>query len=217
VIAAPAGELEKIDGFLEGLRKRELPIVSIEARVLRGGERVKGSGVRYLDEAGFATFIGEISKTEGVTVVGAPALSCYNGQRAKISVGKERNYVSDLEVSFAEDGSLLIEPVIGKFFEGFELTLRPVLSVDRKFVTLVVDTRMRRLLDPPPDSLSPAARGKTVEIQLPELRETRRRNAVTLPVDHGVLLDLGTGPGEAESERLQILLRGSVIEMDEGK
>lgn len=211
VVAAPLEAHKKIDAYLKELRARDIVLVAVEARLLKGGERIEGSGVRYLDDDGFAAFMAEVRTKEDVTIVSAPKLSCYNGQRAKISIGKERNFVKDVQVRLGEKGEVLTEPVVETIFEGFALDLRPVLSLDRDYVTLVVDARLRRLLESPHDSLSRAAKGKTVDLNLPEIRETRRRTTVTLPLGDGVLLDLGTGPGGAEGGRLKLLLRVSRV------
>jgi len=64
-------------------------------------------------------------------VLQAPELTCLNGQQASCFYGNQLAYISDYEIS-----SSTYDPVISVLSLGVMLEARPLVSADRKFVTL---------------------------------------------------------------------------------
>jgi len=211
VVAAPPGDIEKIEEILAGIRRQGQPLVSIETSFLRGGEAA--GGARYLSRKQLTELLRAVEKDEATTVIAAPRLTCYNAQRANLAIGSERSYVKDFAVEFAENDSMIVHPVVEKIFEGLDVTVRPIVSQDRKYVTLVIDATVRKLLEPEPKPAGKKPGG--VGMDLLEVRELRRLTSVTLPDRHAVLLDLGTIPVDGKEEPVKLLVRAMVTILDE--
>ncbi len=77
------------------------------------------------------------------SVVQAPRLMMFNGQRANISVGRARQFVSNLRPQLAE-GVAAVAPVIGAAFSGTSLDVEGTISADRNYVTITVRTSQLR-------------------------------------------------------------------------
>lgn len=211
IVAAPPDDQEKIEEILAELRRKGQPLVTIETSFLRGGETA--GGARYLTEIELAELLRAVSKDPRTTVVAAPRITCFNAQRANLAIGSERSYVKDFTVEFGEGDALVVNPVIDTIFEGLDVTVRPILSVDRKYVTLVIDAKVRKLLEPEL-STAPKKPGR-VGMDLLEVRELRRLTSVTLPDGHAVLLDLGTIPVDGREEAVKLLIRATTVMLEE--
>jgi general secretion pathway protein D len=73
------------------------------------------------------------------SIVQAPRLVMFNGQRANISVGRSRQYVSSVTPQVAE-GAVAVQPVIGNAPSGTVLVVDGTISADRRYVTITVET-----------------------------------------------------------------------------
>ena len=73
------------------------------------------------------------------SIVQAPRLIMFNGQRANISVGRNRGYVASVRPQLAE-GVVGFQPIQGNAFSGTSLDVEGTISADRKYVTLTVRT-----------------------------------------------------------------------------
>ena len=68
-----------------------------------------------------------------VQVIEHPSLTCFNGQRANASFMTQQAYISDYEVVSAN-----LDPKISVLTTGNIIDMRPVVSSDRKYITLEV-------------------------------------------------------------------------------
>lgn len=73
------------------------------------------------------------------SIVQAPRLVMFNGQRANISVGRSRQYVSSVTPTVAEN-AVAVQPVIAQAPSGTVLDVEGTITADRKYVTLTVIT-----------------------------------------------------------------------------
>ncbi len=73
------------------------------------------------------------------SVVQAPRLMMFNGQRAWVAVVRNRQYVSSVTPSVAE-GAVGVQPVIQNAQSGSSLDVEGTISSDRKYVTITVRT-----------------------------------------------------------------------------
>jgi hypothetical protein len=208
VVHAPVESMAEVDELLSELRSREQPIVTIAARFLRGGAPDLEPPSPVLDSAALEGFLQIIAKSEKIHVLKSPRLSCFNGQRANVTLGSERTYVRDLRVDFERDDRLVVKPVTERIFEGIDVSFRPILSLDRKHATLVIDAKIRKLLEPEPGTAE--TKTSAVSIDLLEVRELRRLTSVTIPVGHAAMLTLGTIPVDGIEEPIRLLVSPTV-------
>ena len=212
VVLAPAESMEQIAALLSKLRSREQPLVTLDTRFLRGGAEVADLPSPVLDADALEGFLRIIAKDGTVKVLSAPRLTCYNGQRANVTLGSERTYVKDLRLEFARDDRLVVHPVTERIFEGVVASFRPILSLDGKHVTLVIDATVRKLLDPEPGTSE--TKSSDVSIDLLEVRELRRLTSVTIPLGHAALLTLGTIPVDGREEPVRLLVAPTVTMLE---
>jgi Flp pilus assembly secretin CpaC len=152
-----------------------------------------GLGLQWtiLDRPQINVLLQMIEKTGKGQVLDAPKITALNGQRVNVSYIKQRYYIKDLEVLGGMQG---YDPTMGTFVTGIVLDVKPVMSYDRKFITIhafpsLVQLQQLRNVDMrptlPPAFLLPGF-GDTF-IQLPWLSLQRCRTSAVVP-DKGALL-----------------------------
>ena len=77
----------------------------------------------------------------------APEVTCYSGQRANASFIQQYAYISDYEVAAGTDGGGTLDPVISVLNHGSIIDVQPVVSSDRKYITLEVRPTQAVLLE----------------------------------------------------------------------
>ena len=155
---------------------------------------------------------------QSTTLVTAPRLTLFNGQRAYVLVSRQTAYVSDLEPIVAQQ-AVAFNPTIGLVQSGVLLDVQATVSSDRKYVTLTLRPQLATLIDllpftfqstegtagttqPIPDGnggfvgTNPA----TGTIQQPILQITEVRTTVSVPDGGTLLLGGQTIAGEIERE-----------------
>lgn len=145
----------------------------------------------YLDDTAVEVILRAVEKSERVQQITAPRLTVYNTQRANITVLNQISYVQDYEVEIAQLSNIA-NPVIQTIQEGVKLDVRPIVSSDRRFLTLELRPDVAELIRPIPEFTTNLASGPIganapVTLQIPELRVQRVRTTVTMP-DGGTLL-----------------------------
>lgn len=89
-----------------------------------------------------------IRATQGAnasTTVTAPRVTVFNGQMAYITVGTTQSYVSDLEAVPGVNVGLY-NPVLGQTGSQVTLQVQPIVSADRKYVTLTLSPQITQLV-----------------------------------------------------------------------
>ena len=140
----------------------------------------------YLGDLQLEMLLRAVSKAERVEVVTAPRLLVFNGARASLQVLNQFAYVQDYNVEIATASSIA-DPVIQVIQDGVVLDVRPVVSADRRFVTLDLRPTVAVLTQPIESFITTLNVATTVEIQLPELEIQRLRTVASVP-DGGTLL-----------------------------
>ncbi len=145
----------------------------------------------YLDDTEIEVILRAVEKSERVQQITAPRITVYNTQRANVSVLNQVSYVQDYEVEIAQ-ASNIANPVIQTIQDGVVLDVRPVVSADRRFVTLELRPTVAVLQRPIATFSTSLASGPIganapVILQIPELRVSRVRTTVSMP-DSGTLL-----------------------------
>jgi len=142
----------------------------------------------YIDDTIAEAILRAVQKTSTTEVIHAPNLTVFNGQRAHINVLNHISYVKDFEVEIAQ-GAVIADPIVAVLRDGPTLDVRPVVSSDKRFVTMEVRPTLLDLVEPIATFRTSLAVGNEVELQLPEMRIQRLRTTVTIP--DGATLMLG--------------------------
>lgn len=140
----------------------------------------------YLGDLQLEMLLRAVSKAERVEVVTAPRLLVFNSARASLQVLNQFAYVQDYNVEIATASSIA-DPVIQVIQDGVVLDVRPVVSADRRFITLDLRPTVAVLTQPIASFITTLNVATTVEIQLPELEIQRLRTVVSVP-DGGTIL-----------------------------
>lgn len=148
-----------------------------------GGLSFQGT---LIDDTQLEVILRAVQKNDRSTVVVAPRLTAYNGQRANVTVLNQISYISDFDVEIAQ-ASQIGDPIVQTLRDGVILDLRPTVSADRRFITMELRPTVALLTRPIATFQTTLANGPPVTIQLPELQIQRVRTTINMP-DGGTLL-----------------------------
>ncbi len=160
-------------------------------RTLGGEGRLDNAGglalqYAYLNDAEVEVVLRAVQKSERNEEVVAPRLLVYNNSRASMSVLRHTSYIRDFEVEIAQ-ASAIANPVVDVVRDGVVLDVRPVVSADRKFITMELRPTVMQLQLPIPTFTTTLGVGQPVTIQLPSTTLQRVRTTVTMP-DGGTMM-----------------------------
>jgi Flp pilus assembly secretin CpaC/tetratricopeptide (TPR) repeat protein len=141
----------------------------------------------YLDDAEVEMIFRAVTKNDRSQEITAPRLLVYNNTRANMSVLRQTTYIKDFDVEIAQ-AAAVANPVIGVVHDGVALDVRPVVSADRKFITMELRPTVLDLVLPIPTFTTTLGVGQPIKIQLPETTLKQVRTTVTLPDGGTVLL-----------------------------
>src|SRR5688572_5978130 len=154
-----------------------------------------GLGLQYqwLGEQALQLVLRAVHKEQKATIVQAPRLTVFNTQRSHLLVQTQRPYISDLEPQISTLAAAY-DPVISVLTEGIVLDVRPIVSNDRKYVTLelrpsLAELQTIRSIDINAGSGTQAGIAPAI-IQLPFIIIQRAETTVTIP-DRGTLMISG--------------------------
>jgi len=152
----------------------------------------------YVDDIELQTILRAVRKRQRSNIVTAPKLTVFNTQRANVSVITQKAFVQDFEVEVATN-AVIADPVIGTVQEGVVLDVRPIISADRKYITLELQptVAVENAINEEDINLASSTQDENVQdeevdnqkvtIQLPDLQMVRIKTTVTIP-DGGTLL-----------------------------
>lgn len=151
-----------------------------------------GVGIQWslVSEYTWNTVLRALRKGEKATILTAPRVTVFNTQRANIAVAEQRAYIQDYDVEIAQDAAIY-DPIIATVQDGLVLDVRPIISNDRKYITLelrpaVASLRGLREIDISVPVDPPGDPGYT-PIQLPVVFLQRAQCTITMP-DRGIIL-----------------------------
>jgi tetratricopeptide (TPR) repeat protein len=154
-----------------------------------------GLGLQYqwLGEQALQIVLRAVHKQQKATIVQAPRITVFNTQRSHLVVQTQIPYIQDLEPQIST-AAAAYDPVIAVLTQGVVLDVRPIVSNDRKYVTLelrpsLAELQTIRSIDINAGSGQGAGVGQAI-IQLPFLVMQRAETTVTIP-DRGTLLISG--------------------------
>jgi len=140
----------------------------------------------YLDDTQLEVILRAVEKSDRLEEISAPRLTVYDTQRANVSIMQQNSYVQDFDVEIAQ-AAAIGDPIVQTIRDGIILDVRPIVSADRRFITMELRPTVADLVRPIPTFLTSLATGPPVVIQVPELAISRVRTTVTMP-DGGTLL-----------------------------
>ncbi|MEM7755461.1 MAG: hypothetical protein AAF297_07470 [Planctomycetota bacterium] len=187
-------------GLTEALGGSLTPI----ADAVTGSAPALGVAGRFLDDIQ-VDFLVEATQADRRSVeLTAPRLTFTNGQTAYVFVATQFSFVSDLQ-PVVSDSAVGFDPTISVVSEGVVLEIDGVISADRRYVTMNVDTAIGEVnlessvsveataggggfsIDPDTGTAIPTATVAEGEIQTPVVTITRVQTTVTVP-DQGTIL-----------------------------
>lgn len=131
--------------FLRGVRRQARLMVTLDSRLCRAGRPLPADAARRLAGDGAAPRL-ELAEAqalleslgERISVLSAPRIVTFVGQRAHIFVGEQGKYVAGYRVRSAPAGTTL-EPDLRTWNAGTVIGLRAVPSPDRRQVVVDLD------------------------------------------------------------------------------
>lgn len=129
------GVVRRLDGWaFDASTANQLPGTAMNV-----GAATAGSGLTLqsalVSGTKLSAMLSAVERNAQGRVLQAPELTCLNGQQASCFFGNQLAYISDYEIS-----SSTYDPVISVLTLGVMLEVRPMVSADRKFVTLELRT-----------------------------------------------------------------------------
>ncbi len=148
--------------------------------------------VTILNNAQVQAFIRALAVRENSSTLIAPRLTVFNTQRANMFVARQQSYVADYEISGDS-----YDPVVRQFLVGVVLDVKPIVSSDRRYVTLELRPTVTTLVNFVTRQIDTFTVNSGAQvnviimlsfpIQFPELSITRVRTTATVP-DGGIML-----------------------------
>ncbi len=169
--------------------------VSSFASNVLGRAPALGVAGQFMDDIQVDFLIKATQADQRSSTLTAPRLTLTNGQISNIFIARQASFVSDLTPIVGES-AVGFDPVPGVLTTGVVLQVEPVISADRRFVTINVDTSVSQA-DPNLRTIgvSAVAGGAIVGsaatgsfIELPTINTTRVQTTVTVPDEGTVLL-----------------------------
>ncbi len=155
-----------------------------------------GAVYEVFDGQDYNIVLRALQKSERAYVIDSTHFTLFNTQRANINISQQRAFIEDVDVTPAANVTAF-DPVIGVVQTGLVLDVRPIISFDRKYVTLQVLPSIARLIQIRTFNVLflPIPGIPPVRIQLPQVRYRQVQSTVRIP-DRGALLLGGLTRGE---------------------
>lgn len=128
-----------------------------------------------------------VEKSERIELVTAPRLLLHSGERANLSVTNQYAYVSGYSVEIAQ-AAAIADPIIDVVVDGAILDVRPVVSGDRKYITMEVRPTLATLRRPIEKVVVGVGNGTPVTIEFPNLTIRKVRTTIVMPDGATMLL-----------------------------
>lgn len=140
----------------------------------------------FINDLQFEMILRAVNKAERIEQVTAPHVLVANTARSNLTVTNQLSYVQDFNIEIAQ-GASIADPIVATIQDGVVLDVRPVVSADRRFITLEMRPTVATLKRPIREITTGLASASSVTVQLPELEISRLRTTVPIP-DGGTIL-----------------------------
>ncbi len=143
--------------------------------------------VGFLDEVAFNIILKAVEKSERINLLTAPRLTAFNTQRANVAVLRQFGYIKDFDVQVAQNATVA-DPIVGIVQDGVVLDVKPVISADRKFITMELQPAFAQVDQPIRTFVTTLGQaGQAVTIELPRVVLRKVETTVTIP-DGGTIM-----------------------------
>jgi type II secretory pathway component GspD/PulD (secretin) len=140
-----------------------------------------------LDDTQLSVIWRAVEKKQEGRILQSPNLTVYNTQRANITLINQLAFVQDFDVEVAQT-AFIADPQISIIQDGLDLDVKPIVSNDRRYVTLQLQPTIATLKRPIQTfTTSLGAFTSPVTLQLPEINIQKAQTTVRVP-NGGTLL-----------------------------
>jgi hypothetical protein len=203
VTTHPAGH-ERVAALIQTLRDVGAPQLTIETRFLTIADdvaaelepalRAKVHAARALQATGGAASL-TVSKEQAsrliratqasvtTTLITAPRLTIFNGQRAYVVVSTQKAYVADLKPIKGKDGQETYDPELASVESGVKLDVQAAVAADGKTVALRAKPWLSRLIEIESVERGRAANGEKLVVQRPRSQTFEADLVASVPAD----------------------------------
>ncbi len=146
-----------------------------------------GLGITYGEMGGtdYQAVMRALQKDDKSYILDSSQFTLFNTQRAHISIGEQNAFIQDFDVQ-PSAGASSFDPIIGVVGTGLILDVRPIISFDRRYVTLQLLPSLTSDVSFQESNILEIG-GFPLVIQLPRIQKKSVSTTVRLP-DHGSLL-----------------------------
>jgi type II secretory pathway component GspD/PulD (secretin) len=141
----------------------------------------------YLNDLQLELVLRAVEKSERTEIVSSPRILVSNTGRANLTFLNQVAYVKDFDVEIAQAASIA-DPIVDIVEEGVILDVRPIVSADRRFITIELRPTIAQLVRPIEEVVTTLGSQNSVTIQLPELNLRKARTSIPMPDGATVLL-----------------------------
>ena len=211
-LAELAPKYEPAEGTSSLGVKVEAHFIEMSSKMARELTGLSGLGpaVLSVQTAGLRSLVKSLKHTPGATLLSAPSITCHSEQAANVTLVNELAYISSLSI-LTSGGALVVDPIIDTVSEGLIFAVRPVVSKDRKQITLelnlVVVETMR-----PIETVKAKVFGSEFKIQTPMVFIQRLNTKAAIP-DGGTVVLVGLGSSGTNKVTL-VFVTARVIELE---
>ncbi len=147
-----------------------------------------GLGLQYewLSESALQIAMRAVHKGQKATIVQAPRVTVFNTQRSHVMFLQQIAYIQDYEPQVSTLAAAY-DPIMGILTSGVVLDVRPIVSNDRKYVTLELRPSLAQVQTIRQFSIRP---GLNIILQLPYVVLQKAETTVTAP-DRGSIMITG--------------------------
>jgi type II secretory pathway component GspD/PulD (secretin) len=176
------------------------PVVKVEPTTRPG----VSSPAFHLSEAQVNQFLLKAQSADAASILSAPRISLFSGQRASVQVTSAQTYVSEYAIVQSPDGQKRYDPVRATVEPGLMLDVRATVSSDRKFVTLNLRSKVSALLGMKHVPWPSRPEGSTLMVDEPQIKSSDLQSTIKIPNNGTVVLG---GMQDPESTNVQATTR----------
>ncbi len=103
-------------------------------------------GLAFLSDIQVFMFLEAAQGDRRANTMQAPRVTVFNGQLATLAVFDSQPFITNISPAFAGDGQLFFIPVQIPIPVGTNIFVQPVVSADRRFVRMSINTNMQNLI-----------------------------------------------------------------------
>jgi len=148
----------------------------------------------YLNDLQVAGLLRAVTHKRHANFLVAPMITCFNTQRANVAVLTQQAYIRDL-TAVTQAGVGLFDPEIGYIQTGISLDVRPIVSHDRKYITMDLRPTVAEFIRLDFVTTNAGGISGATQIELPVIAYRAIRTTASVP-DRGSILVGGFANGE---------------------